>query len=37
MNVDAVKLREIKDYIQPIFVYDEINIGSYKLLLRESS
>jgi hypothetical protein len=37
MYIEAIKLRTIKDFVQPMFVYEDIELGSYRLMLRESS
>lgn len=37
MYIEAIKLRVIKDFVQPMFVYEDIELGSYRLMLRESS
>jgi hypothetical protein len=37
LSVEAIKLRSIKDFVQPMFVYEDIELGSYRLMLRESS
>ena len=37
LSIEAIKLRTIKDFVQPMFVYEDIELGSYRLMLRESS
>ncbi len=34
MEIEAVKIRVIKDFVQPMFVYEDIELGSYRLMLR---
>ena len=35
--IDVVKIRSIKDFVQPMFAYEEVELGSYRLMLRESA
>lgn len=34
LSLDAVRLKVTNNQIVPFFVYDNVNIGSYRLLLR---
>lgn len=34
MSVEAIKVRVVKDFVQPMFVYEDIELGSYRLMLR---
>lgn len=37
LSVDALRIKVADNQASPFFMYDDINFGSYRMLLRESS